>query len=82
MRPAEICPPAVLGARLRARREERGISLRTVARRVGISPSALSQIETGKMSPSVTTLRALAVELSLSLDEVLAVDLATPTRPA
>jgi transcriptional regulator with XRE-family HTH domain len=46
--------------------------LRELARRVSISPSALSKLETGKISPSVSTLRGLAVELQLSLDELLA----------
>ena len=47
-----------VGPRLRARREERGVSLRELARRLGVSPSALSQIETGKSRPSVGTLYA------------------------
>jgi len=72
MRSREVCLPQVLGARLRARRQERGLSLGELARRVSISPSALSKLETGKISPSVSTLRGLAVELQLSLDELLA----------
>lgn len=45
-----------LGARIRALRIERGGSLRALAEELGISPSALSQIERGKMRPSVTRL--------------------------
>lgn len=45
-----------LGARIRALRIERGRSLRALAEELGISPSALSQIERGKMRPSVTRL--------------------------
>ena len=37
-----------VGAALREVRERRGLSLREVARRVGVSPSFISQVETGK----------------------------------
>jgi transcriptional regulator with XRE-family HTH domain len=59
-----------MGQRLREIRLERGISLRELARRLEISPSAVSKIETGKMQPSVRTLQALAAEFGLSVDEV------------
>src|SRR5581483_10456782 len=61
-----------VGRRLRARREEHGLSLRELARRLGISPSAISQIETGKSRPSVSTLYAIVSELGMSLDELFA----------
>src|SRR5918996_1531033 len=64
-----------VGRRLRANREERGLSLRELARRLGMSPSAISQIETGKSRPSVSTLYAMVSELGISLD-----DLFTPTE--
>jgi transcriptional regulator with XRE-family HTH domain len=60
-----------LGRRLRQARERDGISLRQLAKRLGLSPSAVSQIETGLSQPSLRTLYALAGELSLSLDELL-----------
>jgi transcriptional regulator with XRE-family HTH domain len=59
-----------VGARLRARREQHGVGLRELARRLGISPSAISQIETGRSRPSVSTLYAIVSELGLSLDEL------------
>jgi transcriptional regulator with XRE-family HTH domain len=59
-----------VGRRLRLRREERDLSLRELARRLGISPSAISQIETGKSRPSVSTLYAIVTELGMSLDEL------------
>ncbi len=59
-----------LGQRLRAYREARRLSLRELARRLGISPSAVSQIETGKSRPSVSTLYAIVTELGISLDEL------------
>jgi DNA-binding XRE family transcriptional regulator/mannose-6-phosphate isomerase-like protein (cupin superfamily) len=60
--------------RLRAERERRGISLRELARRLGISPSAISQIETGRARPSVATLWAIVTELGMSLDDLFAHD--------
>jgi len=59
-----------LGREIRAHREQSGISLREFARRLGISPSAVSQIETGKARPSVSTLYAIITELGMSLDEL------------
>lgn len=61
-----------VGQRLRSAREELGLSLREVARRLDISASALSQIETGKSRPSVKTLYAIVSELGLSMDQLFA----------
>jgi transcriptional regulator with XRE-family HTH domain len=60
-----------LGARLRAERLRQGMSLREMARRLGISPSALSQIETGKAQPSVSKLFDIVNLLNTSLDGLL-----------
>jgi transcriptional regulator with XRE-family HTH domain len=64
-------PPSVLGPRLRALRLRRGLSLRELARRLELSPSSISQIETGKMQPSVRTLYAFVSEFGVTVDEVL-----------
>ena len=48
------------------------MSIRTLARRIGVSPSLVSQIETGKVNPSVGTLVAITTELELSLDVLFA----------
>ena len=69
---AEREPGVALGERLRQRRLERRISLRELARRLGISASLVSQIETGRLQPSVRTLYAIVSELGVSLDEVFA----------
>ena len=61
-----------LGTRLRVERERRGLSLRELARRLEVSPSLVSQIETGKTQPSVRTLYAIVTELGVSLDELFA----------
>jgi transcriptional regulator with XRE-family HTH domain len=45
--------------------------LRELARRLDLSPSSISQIETGKIRPSVSTLYALASEFGVTVDELL-----------
>jgi transcriptional regulator with XRE-family HTH domain len=62
---------SVLGPRLRAIRVSRGLSLRELARRLELSPSTISQIETGKLQPSVRTLYALVSEFGVTVDTVL-----------
>src|SRR5262245_56023663 len=63
-----------LGERLRFERTARGLSLRELARRAGVSPSLLSQIETAKIFPSVGTLYAIVRELGVSIDEIFVLD--------
>jgi transcriptional regulator with XRE-family HTH domain len=73
--PAPADAPALdLGARLRAERLGQGIGLREMARRLGISASALSQIETGKAQPSVSKLFDIVNLLGVSVDGLLAGD--------
>jgi transcriptional regulator with XRE-family HTH domain/uncharacterized cupin superfamily protein len=60
-----------LGSGLRAIRESKRLSLRAVASAVGISPSLLSQVETGKTQPSVRTLYSLVSFLGVSIDDLL-----------
>jgi transcriptional regulator with XRE-family HTH domain len=69
-----------MGDRLRRARIARGLTLRTMAKRLGVSPSLISQVETGRAKPSVSTLYALANELGISLDELLFMD--APSTPA
>jgi transcriptional regulator with XRE-family HTH domain len=62
--------PSKIGGRLREEREKRGISLRELARRVGVSPSLVSQIELDRVNPSVSTLYSLVTELGMTMGEV------------
>jgi DNA-binding XRE family transcriptional regulator/mannose-6-phosphate isomerase-like protein (cupin superfamily) len=59
-----------VGEGLRKHRQEAGMSLRALAREVGVSPSLISQIEHGKATPSVATLYAIVSQLGISLDEL------------
>ena len=74
--------PRGLGARLRSAREQAGISLRELARRVAVSPSLVSQIERGSVKPSVGTLYSISNELGLLLDDLFRDDVASPNKPA
>lgn len=60
-----------IGGRLRAERAKAGISQRELARRLGLSASLISQLESGLSKPSVGTLYAIVTELDLSLDKLL-----------
>ncbi|MGH3666732.1 MAG: helix-turn-helix domain-containing protein [Acidimicrobiia bacterium] len=60
-----------IGGRLRAERTKAGISQRELARRLGLSASLISQLESGLSKPSVGTLYAIVTELDLSLDKLL-----------
>ena len=77
-RPAPGSTPeyAVIGDHLREVRLGRGLSLRALAGRVGVSPSLISQVETGRARPSVRTLYAIVSELGISMDELLFPDAA------
>lgn len=63
---------AHVGARLRQARQRSGLSLREVARQLGVSASFVSQLENGKSQPSVATLYSLAQLLDVSIDELFA----------
>jgi transcriptional regulator with XRE-family HTH domain len=65
---------AGLGPRLRQVREERGLSVRELARRIGCSASLVSQIERGLSAPSVGIVYSMATELRTSLDYLFGVD--------
>ncbi|MGW7679225.1 helix-turn-helix domain-containing protein [Kribbella sp. NPDC054772] len=63
----------LLGANLRARRDEQGISLSELARRSGIAKGTLSQLESGAGNPTIETVfslsNALGVPVSLLLTD-------------
>jgi transcriptional regulator with XRE-family HTH domain len=60
-----------VGSLIRRERQKQGLSLRELARRVGISASMLSQVETDRTRPSVSTIYAIATELGVSIDALL-----------
>jgi transcriptional regulator with XRE-family HTH domain len=61
---------SAIGPKLRQAREHKNMSVRGLARYVGVSPSLVSQIERGRVMPSVGTLYAIANELGLVVDDL------------
>ena len=60
-----------IGKRLREVRVKAGISQRELARRLGLSASLISQLESGRSTPSVGTLHAIVTELDVSMDKII-----------
>ena len=50
----------MLGVNIKRLREERGVTLRKLAPQLGVSASFLSQVERGKVSPSLATLKKIS----------------------
>ena len=59
---------ALIGEKLRAAREQQGMSLRDLASKTEVSASMLSQIENGKAYPSVRSMYNIAAALELPVD--------------
>jgi transcriptional regulator with XRE-family HTH domain len=61
----------MLGARIRARREAAGLTQQQLAARAELALSVLTKLEQGKATdPKLSTLRALARALGVTLDEL------------
>lgn len=64
----------MLGTKLKSIRKDRGYSLEDLARRTGFSKSFLSQIENGKNSPSIASLKKITQALEISIGEMFQAD--------
>ena len=68
---ARVSQSVKLGPRLQAGAAQMsGLSLRELARQLGVSPSFVSQLENGKSQPSVATLYSISQLLDVSIDEL------------
>ena len=63
-----------LGSRVRDLRNRRGMTRKTLARESDVSERHLAQLESGEGNISILLLRRIAVVLSVSLEELFAVD--------
>ncbi|HVO11455.1 MAG TPA: cupin domain-containing protein [Vicinamibacteria bacterium] len=70
MSPA-IAPPAI-GEHVRLLRLKRHVSVRAFAAQTGFSPSFISQLENGQVSPSLGSLQRIAEALGVTLGEFFA----------
>ena len=59
-----------IGPRIRAERTRQALTIRALADDIGVSSSLISQIETGKSQPSVSTLYAITSALGLPIEEL------------
>jgi len=64
-----------IGARLRKLREQLGLSQRQLARQSGVANATISQVEAGKINPTVSMLKKILAGIPLSLGEFFADDL-------
>lgn len=69
-----------VGDRIREIREDKKLSTRSLAEKSEVSASLISQIESGKVDPSLSTLRKIAVALDVALFSLVLVDDSEPTR--
>lgn len=60
-----------IGERIKHKREQYGLQLNELAQKVGITSSALSQIEKSKSYPSVVTLKLIAENLQTTVGELM-----------
>jgi transcriptional regulator with XRE-family HTH domain len=61
----------IIGVNIKAHRRGLNISLKDLAAKVDVSASFLSQIEKGKVAPSITTLKSLADALDTTVGTLL-----------
>lgn len=59
----------MLTHKLKFYRLQKDLTLHKLSAKVGISPSALCQIETGRISPSIKTLEKIANVLGIAVGE-------------
>ena len=64
--------PQVIGEHIRRLRTNRALSVRAFAARTGFSPSFISQLENGQVSPSLGSLQKIAEALGVTLGEFFA----------
>src|SRR5215207_6490472 len=70
---ARQCPRdggVMIGEEIRRRREEKGLTGFQLAAKAGMAPSAVSQIETGKRTPSSASVVKLAEALGVEVGDL------------
>jgi transcriptional regulator with XRE-family HTH domain len=64
--------PQIIGEHIRRLRSDRGLSVRAFAAQTGFSPSFISQLENGQVSPSLGSMQKIAETLGVTLGEFFA----------
>ncbi len=72
---------SIIGVNIKRLREDKHITLRSFAKNVDISPSFLSQVETGKALPSLDTLKSIANNLGTTVGNLIGEDQVVRSSP-
>ncbi|MEW5926993.1 MAG: helix-turn-helix transcriptional regulator [Gemmatimonadota bacterium] len=68
--------------RLRKTRERQGLNQSDIARRSGLTPAAISQLEGGQREPNFSTLVRLATALGTTPNDLMGIGSAEPADPS
>lgn len=68
-------PMLSLGMRIKAAREETGITQEELAEEVGISRAAVARYESGEIEPKIKNLVAIATRLNVTTDYLLGIEI-------
>ncbi|GAA5265367.1 HTH-type transcriptional regulator, repressor for puuD [Acidiphilium sp. MT5] len=74
----ETSEETAVGARLKRMRQVFGLTQRELARRAGVTNGAISLIEQGRVSPSISSLKKILDGIPMSLAEFFTLDLTAP----
>jgi quercetin dioxygenase-like cupin family protein/DNA-binding XRE family transcriptional regulator len=66
---APLLRQQAVGEHVRRLRVQAGISVRTLAKRSGFSPSFMSQVENGQVSPSISSMEKIATAVGVTLGD-------------
>lgn len=69
---AELLKQQAIGQHVRELRQVRGMSVRALASETGFSPSFISQLENGQVSPSIASMEKIAEMLGVTLGDFFA----------
>lgn len=77
----KLCNMNRIGERIKKKRELHNLHLNELADKVGISSSALSQIEKAKSFPSIVTLKRISEHLHTTVGELIGENEALSANP-
>jgi transcriptional regulator with XRE-family HTH domain len=80
--PGDARRPAGFGTQVRLLRVARGLTAAALATRCGVSRSLISQVETGRISPSLHVVRQLAAALEVPIGALFAPSVTLPAPAA
>ena len=71
----------IVGINVKNLRKEKDLSLRGLASKVGVSASLISQLETGKVAPSLETLKKIATALDSTVSALVGENIVQTNNP-